>query len=101
MEMTAEGEKVEVTAEEEKVEVKVEVEQVEVKAEVEKVEVKAGVEKAEVKAGVKVGAREEQLEEEKSIALSIRVKPLNLDGMDSDELKEKARTTLDKCKPFW
>merc|ERR1712037_704028 len=34
----------------------------------------------------------EQLEEEKSIALSIRVKPLNLDAMDSDDLKEKLKT---------
>merc|ERR1712226_289124 len=31
----------------------------------------------------------EQLEEEK-IALSIRIKPLDLDSMDSDELKDKA-----------
>jgi len=32
----------------------------------------------------------EQLEEEKTIALSVRIKPLDLDGMDSDELKSKA-----------
>jgi len=32
----------------------------------------------------------EQLEEEKKIALSIRIKPLELDKMDSDELKAKA-----------
>merc|ERR1712098_37386 len=32
----------------------------------------------------------EQLEEEKKIALSIRLKPLELDAMDSDELKAKA-----------
>merc|ERR1712087_322444 len=32
----------------------------------------------------------EQLEEEKKIALSIRIKPLALDEMDSDELKSKA-----------
>jgi len=32
----------------------------------------------------------EQLEEEKKISLSIRIKPLELDGMDSDGLKEKA-----------
>merc|ERR1712106_1105069 len=32
----------------------------------------------------------EQLEEEKKISLSIRIKPLELDGMDSDELKAKA-----------
>merc|ERR1719458_2159104 len=39
----------------------------------------------------------EQLEEEKSIALSIRVKPLNLDSMDSDELKEKASEIYNIC----
>merc|ERR1712115_227949 len=32
----------------------------------------------------------EQLEEEKKLALSIRIKPLDLDSMDSDELKDKA-----------
>merc|ERR1711950_31548 len=32
----------------------------------------------------------EQLEEEKKIALSIRIKPLELEAMDSDELKAKA-----------
>merc|ERR1712059_189244 len=32
----------------------------------------------------------EQLEEEKKIALSIRIKPLQLESMDSDELKAKA-----------
>merc|ERR1712212_1360120 len=32
----------------------------------------------------------EQLEEEKKISLSIRIKPLELDGMDSDALKTKA-----------
>ncbi|XP_023339791.1 troponin T isoform X3 [Eurytemora carolleeae] len=32
----------------------------------------------------------EQLEEEKKISLSIRIKPLELDGMDSDFLKQKA-----------
>merc|ERR1712098_466289 len=32
----------------------------------------------------------EQLEEEKKIALSIRIKPLDLEAMDSDELKAKA-----------
>merc|ERR1712013_963791 len=32
----------------------------------------------------------EQLEEEKKIALSIRLKPLELEAMDSDELKAKA-----------
>merc|ERR1712051_463949 len=34
----------------------------------------------------------EQLEEEKNISLRIRIKPLNLDAMDSDELKNKAQT---------
>merc|ERR1719365_206785 len=33
----------------------------------------------------------EQLEEEKKISLSIRIKPLELDGMDTDFLKEKAK----------
>merc|ERR1719430_3105018 len=32
----------------------------------------------------------EQLEEEKKIALSIRIKPLELDAMDTDDLKAKA-----------
>merc|ERR1719205_481936 len=32
----------------------------------------------------------EQLEEEKKIALSIRIKPLDLEAMDSDEIKAKA-----------
>ena len=32
----------------------------------------------------------EQLEEEKTIALNMRVKPLDLDGLDSDQLKKKA-----------
>jgi len=32
----------------------------------------------------------EQLEEEKKIALSIRIKPLDVEGMDSDDLKAKA-----------
>ena len=32
----------------------------------------------------------EQLEEEKKISLSIRIKPLELDGMDGDALKTKA-----------
>merc|ERR1712029_1260396 len=32
----------------------------------------------------------EQLEEEKKIALSIRIKPLDLEAMDSDDLKSKA-----------
>merc|ERR1711978_70214 len=33
----------------------------------------------------------EQLEEEKKISLSIRIKPLELDGMDIDSLKEKGK----------
>merc|ERR1712106_979347 len=32
----------------------------------------------------------EQLEEEKKIALSIRIKPLDLESLDSDELRSKA-----------
>merc|ERR1711937_548721 len=32
----------------------------------------------------------EQVEEEMKISLSIRIKPLNLDAMDSDELRAKA-----------
>merc|ERR1711973_382428 len=39
----------------------------------------------------------EQLEEEKSIALSIRVKPINIDGMDSDELRDKASEIYNIC----
>merc|ERR1711915_1022875 len=37
----------------------------------------------------------EQLEEEKKISLSIRIKPLELDGMDSDTLKSKASELWD------
>merc|ERR1719187_955092 len=37
----------------------------------------------------------EQVEEEMKISLSIRIKPLNLDAMDSDELKAKARNLWD------
>jgi troponin T len=37
----------------------------------------------------------EQLEEEKKISLSIRIKPLDLDGMDSDGLKYKANELWD------
>merc|ERR1712157_422165 len=37
----------------------------------------------------------EQLEEEKKISLSIRIKPLELDGMDSDGLKAKAKELWD------
>merc|ERR1712079_913174 len=33
----------------------------------------------------------EQLEEEKKISLSIRIRPLELDGMDSEALKEKGK----------
>ena len=35
----------------------------------------------------------EQLEEEKTIALNMRVKPLDLDGLDSDQLKKKVICT--------
>merc|ERR1712020_230796 len=61
---------------------------------------KAGKEGADKKKSVAGGAggdarremtkTKEQLEEEKKIALSIRLKPLELDAMDSDELKAKA-----------
>ena len=37
----------------------------------------------------------EQLEEEKRISLSIRIKPLDLDGMDSDMLRSKANELWD------
>merc|ERR1711915_559891 len=37
-----------------------------------------------------IAKTKEQLEEEKKIALSIRIKPLALDAMDSDELRSKA-----------
>ena len=37
----------------------------------------------------------EQVEEEMKISLSIRIKPLNLDAMDSDELKHKAAQLWD------
>merc|ERR1712173_443027 len=38
----------------------------------------------------------EQLEEEKKISLSIRIKPLELDGMDIDSLKEKGKELWDQ-----
>jgi len=37
----------------------------------------------------------EQLEEEKKISLSIRIKPLDLDGMSSDDLISKANELWD------
>ena len=37
----------------------------------------------------------EQLEEEKKISLSIRIKPLDLDGMSSDDLVSKANELWD------
>ncbi len=37
----------------------------------------------------------EQLEEEKKISLSIRIKPLDLEGMDSDQLRNKANDLWD------
>merc|ERR1712037_743399 len=38
-----------------------------------------------------VAPRRLELEEEKKIALSIRIKPLDLDSMDTDDLKDKAK----------
>merc|ERR1712241_541021 len=37
----------------------------------------------------------EQVEEEMKISLRIRIKPLDLDSMDSDELKAKAQKIFD------
>merc|ERR1712032_997039 len=37
----------------------------------------------------------EQVEEEMKISLRIRIKPLDLDSMDSDELKQKAQKIFD------
>lgn len=37
----------------------------------------------------------EQLEEEKKISLSIRIKPLDLDVMDTDQLRNKASELWD------
>ena len=37
----------------------------------------------------------EQLEEEKRISLSIRIKPLDVDSMDSDQLQSKAKELWD------
>ena len=37
----------------------------------------------------------EQLEEEKKISLSIRIKPLDVDAMDSDEVMGKAKELWD------
>merc|ERR1711973_434605 len=37
----------------------------------------------------------EQLEEEKKISLSIRIKPLDLDSLDSDALRQKASDLWD------
>ena len=37
----------------------------------------------------------EQLEEEKKISLSIRIKPLDVEAMDSDELRSKAAELWD------
>ena len=36
-----------------------------------------------------------QVEEEMKISLRIRIKPLDLDSMDSDELKQKAQKIFD------
>merc|ERR1712044_41461 len=38
----------------------------------------------------------EQLEEEKKISLSIRIRPLELDGMDHEDLKSKAKELWDQ-----
>merc|ERR1712018_483944 len=38
----------------------------------------------------------EQLEEEKKISLSIRIRPLELDGMDQEDLKSKAKELWDQ-----
>merc|ERR1712089_41037 len=56
----------------------------------------AGTKKSVVREGASDAHKEmsktkEQLEEEKKIALSIRIKPLDLEAMDSDELKSKAQ----------
>merc|ERR1712002_390646 len=56
---------------------------------------KAGGKKSAAGAEVKDAHKEmtktkEQLEEEKKIALSIRIKPIDLSAMDSDEIKAKA-----------
>ena len=37
----------------------------------------------------------EQLEEEKKISLSIRIRPLELDGMDTEDLQVKAKELWD------
>merc|ERR1711890_108801 len=42
----------------------------------------------------------EQLEEEKKISLSIRIKPLELDGMDTESLKETAKELRDTIVPW-
>jgi len=49
---------------------------------------KVGVEVSDARK--ELSKTKEQLEEEKKIALSIRIKPLDLDPLDSDELKGKA-----------
>jgi len=41
----------------------------------------------------------EQVEEEMKISLRIRIKPLDLDSMDSDELKQKAQKIFDTILP--
>merc|ERR1712025_581137 len=40
----------------------------------------------------------EQLEEEKKISLSIRIKPLDVDAMDSDQLSSKAKELKERQK---
>merc|ERR1712061_170875 len=49
------------------------------------------MEEAEKKRQEMMKAQKEQMEEEKKISLSIRIRPLELDGMDSEALKEKGK----------
>ena len=42
-----------------------------------------------------MGKTKEQLAEDKKIALSFRVKPLNIDGLSVDELRKKANQMWD------
>merc|ERR1711935_137737 len=61
---------------------------------------KGGGAKASAGAGVQDARKEmtktkEQLEEEKKISLSIRIKPLDVDNMDSDQLGGKAKELWD------
>merc|ERR1712112_421471 len=60
------------------------------KREVEAQEKKKAMEEAERKRQEMLAAQKEQVEEEMKISLSIRIKPLPLESMDSDELRSKA-----------